>query len=136
MFASHLIRLIAKAACFMSALLIICGLGSGKVFGGCGDYLHHSGSLHISLTRNSLEDLPTNDPAPGSQCRGGNCRSAPSEPPIDPTRSVVVRRQSASFLSGNLDLDALTVLGYGWSNDLLPLSTSLEVITPPPILIA
>jgi len=136
MFAAQLTRSIAKAACFMPVVLIICGLSSGKVLGGCGDYLHHSGSLHFSLIMNSFEDLPTNDPAPGSKCRGGNCRSAPSEPPIDPARSVVVRRQSASFLSGNLDLDALTVLGYGWSNDLLPLSTSLEVITPPPILIA
>jgi hypothetical protein len=76
------------------------------------------------------------DGLPVSKCSGGNCRSAPDQPPVDPSRTVVLRRQPAGLQINTLDLDLSIASAFAWLNVRLPLSVSLEVTTPPPIISA
>jgi hypothetical protein len=150
MFISLSIRSIVRFACFTQCLLLfVLGAHVGNVFGGCGDYLHHKGSLHFSTSNGTLgfsdseANLPPEllgaikvDGSPVSKCSGGNCRSAPDQPPVDPSRTVVLRRQPVGLQINTLDLDLAITSAFAWLNDRLPLSVSLEVMTPPPIISA
>lgn len=150
MFASLSIRSVVKSACVMQCLLLfVFGTHVGNVFGGCGDYLHHKGSFHLSsgILSSGVDDLEANLPQellgilnagkandlPVSKCSGGNCRSAPENPPAEPSRTIVSRRQPVGLQINTVDLESATAFAFGWLNDRLPLSISLEVSTPPPI---
>lgn len=153
MFASLSIRSVVKSAWVMQCLLLfVFGSQVGSVFGGCGDYLDHKGALHFSMSvihsgvNDSETVLPKEllgllvavkvDDSPVSKCKGGNCRSAPDQPPVEPARTIVSRRQHIGLQINTADLDLDIVSVFGWLNDRLPLSISLEVTTPPPILSA
>jgi hypothetical protein len=130
-------------------LLFVFGSHVDNAFGGCGDYLHHKGSLHFTTgtLSSGAEDLDADlarellgllgagkaDDLPVSRCSGGNCRSAPEQPPVEPSRTIVSRRQPVGLQVNILDLDLAAVSAFGWLNDRLPLSISFEVATPPPI---
>ncbi len=140
-----------KTACFLQCLLFfVFGTHAGQVFGGCGDYLHHNGLLRFSsgVLGSGAHENDLNFPSdfsgvsedssregiPTSKCSGGNCRSAPENPPVDPARTVVLRRQPVSLPIDAVDLNLASASTLAWTNDRLPLSASLEVMTPPPIL--
>ena len=153
MFASLSIRSVVKSAWAMQCLLLfVFGSQVGRVFGECGDYLDHKGNLRFSMVGNhsGMNDsdavLPKEllgllgavkvEDSPVSKCRGGNCRSAPEQSPVEPARTIVSRRQHIGLPMNTADLDLDIVSVFGWLNDRLPLSISLEVTTPPPILSA
>jgi hypothetical protein len=133
-------------------LLFVFGSQVGSVFGGCGDYLDHKGNLRFSMSviHSGVNDsdavLPEEllgllgavkvEDSPVSQCSGGNCRSAPDQPPVEPARTIVSRRQHIGLPINTAEWDFDIVSVFGWLNDRLPLSISLEVTTPPPILYA
>jgi hypothetical protein len=144
------IRSMVKTACFLQCLLFfVFGTHVGQVFGGCGDYLHHNGllrfspgvlgsgahesDLNLSDNLSAVSENSGRDGLPTSRCSGGNCRSAPENPPVDPARTVVLRRQPVSLPVEAVDLNLPTASIFVSSNDRLPLSASLEVMTPPPI---
>ena len=145
------IRSMVKTAfCLQCLLIFVVGTCAGQVFGGCGDYLHHNGLLRFSPVMlgsgahesdlsffNNLSGVPeefSRDGLPTSRCSGGNCRSAPENPPVDPSRTVVLRRQPVSLPMDAVDLNLASASIFVSTNDRLPLSASLEVMTPPPIL--
>lgn len=130
-------------------LLFVFGSHVGNAFGGCGDYLHHKGSFHFTtgFLSSGVEDVDTDlalelvgllgagkaDHLPVSRCSGGNCRSAPEQPPVEPSRTIVSRRQPVGLQISSVDLELAAMSSFGWLNDRLPMSIFLEVATPPPI---
>ncbi len=102
------------------------GIGGQSVRGSCGDYLEHSRlSPKMGLTHDSL-------PVPG--CKGGNCRSAPTLPPVEPSRIIVPQRHHLNFQPTDTSSDSLKLRKLEFFDDALPSSPTLEVTTPPPIL--
>ena len=118
---------------FYVSVFIVFAVGSGvhNVQASCGDYLAHSGLS----SKNALFDL-THGTLPVPGCKSGNCRSAPSLPPVEPSRIVLPQRQPLDFQPTYLSSNLLTSRMLGFFDDVLPSSATLEVTTPPPILIA
>jgi hypothetical protein len=102
------------------------GIGGQNVRGSCGDYLEHS-------RLSSKKDL-THDSLPGPGCKGGNCRSAPSMPPVEPSRVTVPQRHHLNFRPTDTSSNSLKLRKLEFFDDALPSSATLEVTTPPPIL--
>jgi len=126
MFFLPIITRISRITLYVSVFVVF-GIGSGlqNVRASCGDYLEHSRlSSKDSLTRESL---------PLSRCKGGNCRSAPSLPPVESSRIVFPHRQPLDFKPTDKSSDSLKTRMLEFFDDVLPSSATLEVATPPPI---
>ena len=119
-----------KMALYVSVFVFFAvGAGVGQVkAAGCGDYLHHSAKRVFSD--------PSKDSQPTPGCKGGNCRSAPSLPPVEPSRVVVSHKQTLGFRPAEADFTCSKSHSIEFFDDILPLSATLEVITPPPIFAA
>lgn len=117
----------ARMALFVSVFVFIAvGSFPTDVHASCGDYLVHS---RVS----SREDLA--DPSlPVPVCQGGSCRSAPSTPPVEPSRIVFSHRQPLDFQLSDSCFDPMKMRRLEIFDDALPSSATLEVTTPPPIL--
>jgi len=115
------------------SIFVVFAVGSGahNVQASCGDYLAHSGLS----SKNALYDL-THGSLPVPDCKGGNCRSAPSLPPVEPSRIALPQRQPLDFQPTDISFNLLTSRILEFFDDVLPSSATLEVTTPPPILIA
>jgi len=113
---------------FYVFVFAVFGIGSGlrNVQASCGDYLEHS--------RLSSKDSLTHDSLPVTSCKGGNCRSAPSLPPVEPPHTVFPHRQPFDFEPTDKSSDSLKSRMLDFFDDALPSSAMLEVTTPPPIL--
>lgn len=106
--------------------------GVQSAYGSCGDYLNHARSGKIAI----FSDMENNSvplPVPVSVCQGGNCQSAPSQPPIEPSRIVLLRRQPSDFQPLLKSLNSPEVRDFESIDEVLPSSATLEVLTPPPI---
>jgi len=109
------------------SMIVFFAVGSGvsSVQASCGDYLVHPRSISKKdLTQQSL-------PVPG--CKGGSCRSAPSLPPVEPSRIVIPQRQPLDFQLTDTSFNSLKSRMLEFFDDALPSSATLEVATPPPI---
>ena len=121
-FATRLPRIALYVPVFVAFAI---GIGGQNVRGSCGDYLEHS-------RLGSKKDL-THDSLPLPGCKG-NCRSAPTLPPVEPTRIAVPQRQHLNFQPTDTSSNTLQLRKLEFSDDALPSSPTLEVTTPPPIL--
>ncbi len=113
------------ALCVSMFVYFACAVGVSRAEAGCGDYLHHA-------VKKVFSDPSTDSPSV-PLCRGGNCHSAPSVPPVEPSRIVVSFKQYLDFRFSFVDVDGDKFRAFELSDDLLPSSASLEVLTPPPI---
>ena len=111
-------------------VLFAIGIGVRNVHASCGDYLGHA-----RLTKIAIFADQGNDSLPVPVCQGGNCRSAPSQLPVEPSRVVLVRRQPSDFQSPPASSNSTEVRIFESVDDVIPSSATLEVSTPPPILI-
>ncbi len=120
----------SRMALYVSVFFVFAvGSGVQNVQASCGDYLAHSRlSSNKALTDLTHESLPV----PG--CKGGNCRSAPSLPPVEPSRIVFPQWQPLDFQSTDTSFNSLKSRLLEFFDDALPSSAMLEVTTPPPIL--
>lgn len=100
-------------------------VGVGQAEAGCGDYLHHAAKKVFSDPATDSPSVPN--------CRGGNCHSAPTVPPVEPSRIVVSFKQYLDFRISFVNVDGDKFRAFELSDDLLPSSASIEVLTPPPI---
>ncbi|MCY2986034.1 MAG: hypothetical protein NTY15_20585 [Planctomycetota bacterium] len=100
-------------------------VGVGRAEAGCGDYLHHAVKKVFPDPATDSQSVPL--------CRGGSCHSAPTVPPVEPSRIVVSYKQYLEFRVSFVDVDGDKFRAFELSDDLLPSSASLEVLTPPPI---
>ena len=112
-------------------VFVVFAVGSGvaKVQASCGDYLAHSGLS----SKKALSDL-THESLPVPGCKGGNCRSAPLLPPVEPSRIVIPQWQPLDFQPTDTSSNSLKSRMREFFDDALPSSAMLEVTTPPPIL--
>ena len=101
----------------------------------CGDYLKHARNGAFSDAKMNSTENSTENSHSVPACNGGNCRSAPTLPPIEPARIVLPQRQPADFqvLDGSFSLQKSP--NFEFADDDLPSSVTLEVSTPPPILV-
>ncbi len=131
MFTLNVKKRIVSIAGFVSAFVVF-AIGSGVQIadGSCGDYLDHTRS-----NRNAVFSDMGTDSLPMQVCQGGNCRSAPSLPPVEPSRIVLPPRQPSDFQPSLTSLNSAEVRSLESVDEALPWSTTLEVLTPPPILI-
>ena len=122
---------IVSIVVFVSAFVVF-AIGSDVQIadGSCGDYLNHARSSRSAV----FSDMGT-DSMPMPVCQGGNCRSAPSLPPVEPSRIVLPPRQPSDFQPTLTSLNSTEVRSLESVDDALPSSATLEVLTPPPILI-
>ena len=117
-------------ALYVSAFVLFAiGTGVRNAHASCGDYLGHA-----RLSKVAIFSDHENDSLPVPVCQGGNCRSAPSQPPVEPSRVVLVRRQPSDFQSPWVSPNSTEVRNFESVDDVIPLSATLEVSTPPPIL--
>ena len=121
----NIARMTKMALCVSMFVYFVCAVGVGRAEAGCGDYLHHA-------VKKVFSDPSTDSPSV-PLCRGGNCHSAPSVPPVEPSRIVVSFKQYLDFRFSFVDVDGDKFRAFELSDDLLPSSASLEVLTPPPI---
>ena len=117
----------ARMALFVSVVVFFAVASCPTyVHASCGDYLVHS---RLSSKKDSAhQSLPV------PVCRGGSCRSAPSTPPVEPSRIVISHRQPLDFHLTDTCFDLLKMRRLESFDDALPSSATLEVTTPPPIL--
>jgi hypothetical protein len=122
-------RMTKMALCVSMFVYFAFVVSSGQAeASGCGDYLHHTLKRVFSDSTNDPQDsqpLPT--------CKGGNCRSAPSLPPVEQTRIVVTHKQPFVLRTTEDDDSVSKSQGLELFDEVLPLSATLEVLTPPPI---
>ena len=118
-------RMTKKALCVSMFVYFACVVGIGRAEAGCGDCLQHAAKKVFSDPSTESPSVPL--------CKGGNCHSAPSVPPVEPSRIVVSYKQYLDFRVSLVDVDGDKFRAFELSDDLLPSSTSLEVLTPPPI---
>ena len=117
-------------ALYVSAFLVFAfSVGARSAEGSCGDYLNHSGSS----TKKFHSDMG-NDSLPMPVCQSGNCRSAPSIPPAEPSYAVLIRRQASDFQPIAIFSNSPDVQFFEFFDEDLPSSVTLEVLTPPPLL--
>ncbi len=122
----HLSMQITKMALCVSMFVYFAfAVGVGRAEAGCGDYLHHA-------VKKVFSDPATDSPAV-PLCKGGNCHSAPVVPPVEPSRMVVSFKQYLDFRVSFADVDGDKFRAFELSDDHLPSSASIEVLTPPPI---
>ena len=131
MFTLNVKKRIVSIVVFVSAFVVF-AIGSGVQIadGSCGDYLNHARSSRSGV----FSDMGT-DSTPMPVCQGGNCRSAPSLPPVEPSRIVLPPKQPSDFQPTLTSLNSTEVRSLESVDDALPSSATLEVLTPPPILI-
>jgi hypothetical protein len=118
-------RMTKMALCVSMFVYFACAVGVGRADAGCGDYLHHAGKRVFSDPATDSPSVPL--------CRGGNCHSAPTVPPVEPSRMVISYKHYLDFRVSMVDVDRDKFRGFELSDDILPSSTTLEVLTPPPI---
>ena len=117
-------------ALFVSAFVVFTiGNGVRNADGSCGEYLNHARS-----SKNTIFSDIGNDSLPMPVCQGGNCRSAPSLPPAEPSSVVPIRRQPSDFTPILTSLNSSEVRIFEFFDEELPSSVTLEVLTPPPTL--
>ena len=88
---------IPKMALYVFVFVVFAvGSGEQKVQASCGDYLTHS-----RLRSNKALSEWTHESLPVPSCKGGNCRSAPSLPPVEPSRIVFPQWQPLDFQSAD-----------------------------------
>jgi len=118
-----------KMALFVSMFAFLAVAGDARsAEASCGDYLKHS---RVGM----LSDLTT-APASHPACKGGNCRAAPTTPPVEPTPIVISLKQPPEFRLADADADTSKSRIFELHDDVLPLSSPVEVLTPPPIFAA
>lgn len=121
----------ASMALYVSAFVVFAiGNGVRNAEGSCGDYLNHT-----RASSKAISSEMGNDSLPTPVCQGGNCRSAPSLPPVEPAGVVVIRRQPSDFHPLLPSLNSPEVRVFEFCDEDLPSSVTLKVLTPPPILI-
>ena len=119
----------ASMALYVSAFVVFAlGNAARNAEGSCGDYLNHARSSYKAI----FSDME-NDSLPIPVCQSGKCRSAPSLPPAEPTRVVLIQRQPSDFRPILTTSNSPDVRFFEFFDEDLPSSVTLEVLTPPPI---
>lgn len=124
-------RMATMALCVSAFVFFAFGNGVRIAEGSCGDYLNHSRS-----SKKSIFSELRNDSLPTPVCQSGNCRSAPSLPPAEPSRVVLIRRHPSDFHPILTFFFSPRVRVFEVFDEELPSSVTLEVLTPPPLLTA
>jgi hypothetical protein len=74
-----------------------------KALASCGDYLHQQlhAQMHLTMDSNDLNRSNHRNPSPQpiSRCSKGECSSVPVQSPVTPSKIIVVRKQSADYVS-------------------------------------
>ena len=122
-------RIARMALCVFVFVVFAFGSRVEKVQASCGDYLAHPGLS----SKKALSDV-THESLPVPGCKGGHCRSAPFQPPVDSSRVVFPQRQPLDFQPTDTSSNSLKLRKLEFVDDALPSSVTLEVTTPPPIL--
>ena len=122
---------LTSTALFVSAFVVFTFLnGVESVDASCGDYL-----LHAQSGVNAIFSNKVSSSIPVPVCESCNCRSAPTQPPIESSRVLLIQRHPLAFLPTPIHLSSLAKRFFELINEDLPASVTLEVLTPPPLLV-
>ena len=117
------------ALCVSSFVVVAFVNGVENVHASCGDYLVHASGTKAIFANRVDESLPI------AVCKSGNCRPAPSQPPNESSRIVLLRRHPSAFLPSPIHLSSQSKRFFELINEDLPASVTIEVLTPPPLFV-